>query len=321
MALSEETQKEIESAVTDFVSETDNVSDDTDTSEKESDQESEAKEAVESKSEVEHEEAAGEADDTSSDNENDSLGEGVYYEEDIPESLVERALNLGFSPEDVAAFPTQKSLITACVLAERTGNSQRKENREDNDDGKSGKTIDKLNLDEFEPEVANVLKTMRSELQAYKKELDGLKDSYKSVTEASQAANNAEITNWFDERVAKLGPDYESILGKGQYGGLDKKSSQFQNREKIAETIVVLLAGYQASGKEAPPRDEVFNHAVKMVLSDDVKKIADKKLQSSLTRRSKQHINRPGDRNAKKSNDENVEDGIAKMLDERYFQK
>jgi len=222
----------------------------------------------------------------------------------------------------VASFPTEQSLIAACVMAERVRPSEGADETKEEDDALV--VLEKLDPDEYEPEVINILNALASEIKSQRNEIKTLKEEQgqflTASQAASQAANEAEIEKWFDGQVNSLGDEFSPILGKGSYSSLDTNSSQFQKREEIAEQIAVLLAGYNSVGKEPPSRDELFQKAVRFVLADEIKKIEDGKLQSSLAKRSKQHINRSGKRSTK-TGSEKPEDEVARMLDERYFKK
>jgi hypothetical protein len=77
------------------------------------------------------------------------------------------------------------------------------------------------------------------------------------------------------------------------------------------------LAGYKAAGQQAPPRDQVFDTAAKLVLMDEYQKIELKKISGDLAKRSQRHIQRAG--GGKQTNNNNPLDETAALLDAKYF--
>ena len=253
--------------------------------------------------------------------EKDNFEEKGVYEEKISDRVIERAGKLGFSPEDIASFGTERALVTACVMMEQMQRNvqqpQKEEKQEEKEDDYSDLGV---NLDEFDQDTVKLIKRFSDQINAQAKEIETLKAGQSQFVEAGYAAQAAEVERWFDNQIESLGEEFHESLGKGQYKTLNRQSPQFQKREAIAEQIAVLLAGYASVGKEPPPREDLFKQAVGSVLADDVKRIEEGKLQSSLNKRSKQHVSRSTKRSTKTTTEE-PEDEIARMLDEKYFKK
>lgn len=133
----------------------------------------------------------------------------------------------------------------------------------------------------------------------------------------AQKANRRDTVQWFDGKVSELGEDFVDALGTGGYDTLDQGSAQFAKREMLANQVSVLLAGYEATGQQAPPRDEVFDVAARLVLHDEYQQIGEKKLSGDLKKRASQHIQRAGGQKA--TGKETPMEEAAREIDEKYF--
>jgi len=327
MSLSEEQKTELESAIQDHIEETAvNQDNQEDVNTEEVEENQEQTEGVEdSQGESESEETEGDIkndDEVSEDEQQEEDSESAdtgQYEETISDSVIRRAINLGFSVEDVAAFQNERTLIAACVIAERSiprnDEVSKKNEEEDTLD-----VLSKINPDDFEPEVVKILNTLVGEIKTQRDEISNLKNTQGEISARSAAAQAAEIENWFDGKISGLGKEYEPVLGKGKYQSLSQQSPQFGKREEIADKMAVLLAGYAAAGKAAPSRDTVFDQAMRLVLSKETERINNEKTQSLLNKRKGQHINRPS-KSANKTVTGDPSDEIAAMIDSKFFKK
>ena len=163
-------------------------------------------------------------------------------------------------------------------------------------------------------------------IKKQQEQLSELRDSQGELASAAEsAAQNAhsgaakEVESWFDGKVSELGEEYVEALGTGGYGSQAQGSSQLAKRDEIAQNMAVMLAGYKASGIDAPPRDEVFQSSVKAILSEDIAKLNQSKLSEKLGKRSTQHISRANGQHSTQTI--SAEEETAKLLDEKYFGK
>jgi len=327
MPLSEEQKAEIENAVQDHVEETaDNQDDQEDVNTKEVEENQEQTEDVEdNQSESESEEIEGDTkndDEVSEDEQKEEDSESVdtgQSEETISDSVIRRAINLGFSVEDVAAFRNERTLIAACVMAERSiprkDEASEKESKEDTLD-----VLSKINPDDFDPEVVKILNALVGEIKTQRDEISNLRNIQGEISARSVATQAVEIETWFDNKIVGLGKEYEPVLGKGKYQSLNQQSPQFGKREEIADKMAILLAGYAAAGKAAPSRDDVFDQATRLVLGKEIEKINTEKTKDLLDKRKGQHINRPSKGNKKTITGDPI-DEVAALIDSKFFKK
>jgi hypothetical protein len=243
----------------------------------------------------------------------------------ISDYALTKAVQAGLSVSEARTFSSDASLLTVVDTIERKSKDSKKEEVEEEEF--EGVKIE--NRDDFEPDVLKLFDSMNDLLKKQNEKIKGLEsksaDYGQQTSRVSQEVAEREITDWFDRKVAGLGKDYEDVLGKGGYNEIDKSSDQFKKRDEVASQVALLMAGYQASGREVPDRDKLFDQATKMVLSDEMQKVKEKKLANDLGKRSKQHLNRPGSKAGRgaviKGTDYDPLMDVAQEINTKFFGK
>jgi len=223
--------------------------------------------------------------------------EGVDDTEEISPQVIEAAVRAGISLKDAMNWRDEASLIAITEkLVAKTAEAQDKakekqdESKEDEKDFLDG--FPELSPDDYDPEIIKAFDGMKAALRQQHETIQKLQETQKESASAVEEARAKEVENWFDAQVAALDDDSKSLLGTGRYSELDKKSKEFIRREEIAKHMSILLNGYRASGVSVPPREDVFDTAVAMVLAKDLQDVNSTKLKKSLKDRSKLHIQR-----------------------------
>lgn len=236
-------------------------------------------------------------------------------------TAITRAIKAGLSYDDVLAFPSESSLSSVVGRLESIAKSHIAtvpEKKEEVVDPLAG--LKKLDPEEYDEEVRDVIKTfnvLTDVVKAQQAKITAAEVVQKQPVAADEYAAAQEISKWFDDSIEKLGSDFKESLGEGKFESLDVNSGAFVKRKQLADHIAVLLAGYRASGRDAPSRDEVFSTAAKAVLADEYQKAHDAKLQTELAERSKQHISRVSGNKGKESI--SPLDEVAAILDGKFF--
>ena len=178
-------------------------------------------------------------------------------------------------------------------------------------------SLPKLDPEHYDDEIIQTFDAMKTMLKEQRDQLQLISDGSADREKANQNEASREIENWFDGRVENLGEDFADVLGKGGHYSLAPGSSQFAKREAIADQVGILMAGYAVSGREEPPRDEIFNTAARSILGDDFQAIRDRNVAAELKLRKGQHLLRPS--GAKVVKEQSVEDEAAAQIDAKYF--
>lgn len=151
---------------------------------------------------------------------------------------------------------------------------------------------------ERDTRLMDVIKQERETNQAMAERLEAVEDQQRETSRVSEEAIAVERNQWFDERISGLGKHFAKALGDGKTTSLQQESSQWANRERIANLTSVLISGYEAEGLKSPPLDELFQTAAQTVLQNEFQQLHEEKLSGKLGSRATQHIERAGGRKA-----------------------
>jgi hypothetical protein len=174
-----------------------------------------------------------------------------------------------------------------------------------------------LDPEDYKPEVIEIIDGLKAAVKQQNETIEAFRSAQSEATNAAQAAEAREIVTWFDKQVEGLGADFTDALGSGAVTDLPQGSSQAANRDKIATQMSVMLNGYNASGVQAPSREQVFEDAARVVLRDEFAKVGKQELEKKLETRSGQHIQPAGSTNQTQKLTPMEE--TARLIDEKYF--
>jgi len=232
----------------------------------------------------------------------------------ISDYALAQAERVGIDIDTARNFPDEGSLLRAVIgVNERL--QETSEVAEEEEDLFA--LFPDLDPEETDPETIKLVDAMKSILAKQNETIKEMQSQHEQVATNNQQASANEVEHWFDTQVEGLGADFADALGAGRYASLDRGSSQFAKRDAIASQMAILLAGYQATGAQAPPREQVFDDAARLVLRDEFSGLKEKKLASDLSKRSKQHIARANGQSSKSS--ESPQDAVAALVDKKFF--
>lgn len=245
-------------------------------------------------------------------------------EETTPElsnELLERAVSAGVPVADARELPPDS--LERIVKAREVAFEQAAQDHPVKEtETEEEETVDPfVDLPKLDPEVHDAATiAMFDKLTAIAKQqhetIQNFETRQGNAELATQEVNRRDTVQWFDGKVSELGEDFTDTLGAGGYDSLDQGSAQFAKREVLANQVSVLLAGYEATGQQAPPRDEVFDVAARLVLRDEYQQIDGKKLSGDLEKRASQHIQRAGGQKARGT--KTAEEEIAAAIDAKF---
>ena len=226
----------------------------------------------------------------------------------ISNVALQRAVRAGLDLGDAQQFPSEAVLLRTVERMEVTKEAP----AEDPFDA-----IPKLDPEQYDKEIIETFDTMKTMLRDQRDQIKLLAQGANEREQAVSHETSREIEQWFDGAISKLGEDFADALGKGGHYSLTPGSSQFVKREAIADQVGILMAGYNAAGREAPSRDDLFDTAARSILKDDYQVIRDRKTAAELKSRKGQHLARNS--GTKVTKDRPVEDEVADELDAEYF--
>jgi hypothetical protein len=233
----------------------------------------------------------------------------------IDDYTLTKAVQAGIPLHVARSFPSDDALLM--VIASIEGKAKKPEEEKGEED--LFKNFPELKEDETPAEILQAINGFKDIIKKQYEEINKLKSQTNEIENSGMEAAAREVKDWFDKKVNGLGEDFEEVLGKGDYNSLDPRSQQFAKREELANQLSVLIAGYNATGKRLPPRDELFDVAAALVLADKFEDIDKKKLTEKLSKRSGQHIQRAGGNKNKKTL--NPFEEVAAEMDAKYYGK
>ncbi len=233
----------------------------------------------------------------------------------IGDATLAAAVRAGIDLGVARQFPDEASLQNAVASIDAAKEANKPEEEE----------VDlfenlKMDPEEFEPEAVKMYDALVDVVRKQHDELKELKnrtaDNTKQSEVANQDASTREMTSWFNTQTKGLGKDFHEALGEGEIDSLTPGSPQRAKREDIAYRMAITTAGYNAAGREAPSREELFQEAAGLVLREEYQQISERKLIANLKKQESQIINRANSKGNKQSQD--PMDETAAMLDKKY---
>lgn len=227
----------------------------------------------------------------------------------LSDEVLTRAARAGLSVSDAREFGSEAALLRVVDSMEAKAAPGAKDDPLD--------SLPKLDPEQYDEDVIKTFDTLKDVVRGQRDQIELLMSGQTHREQMIQNGVTQELEQWFDGSIEKLGEDFAITLGKGGHASLKPGSSQLAKRESIADQIGILKAGYEAAGREAPSRDELFNTATRSILGDEFQTIRDRKITDELKSRRKQHIARPG--SVKVKQERPVDEEVAASLDEKYF--
>lgn len=241
----------------------------------------------------------------------------VEEKADISDAAIEEAVRAGIPLSQARQFSSEEALRN---VVQSINDALDFGKEDEGEDGKEVKSpldeLPELNPDDHDPSVIKMFEAMKGVIQKQQETLDSFRSQQEQATRASQETAAKEVEQWFDKQVESLGEDFADALGSGAYATLDRGSSQFANRDKIAQQMAVMMAGYQATGQELPPREEVFDAAARVVLRDEFASQREKQVGKKLAKRAGTHVSRVSGKSQKKN--QSPFEATAALIDEKF---
>lgn len=218
---------------------------------------------------------------------------------EISDELLDRAMDLGYTLEDIKGFDSAKTLEKDIQRAERITERMQQRAATKTDPAKPDPEAKpepdwKAMIDAgHDPEIIALKKEDWNEIQAQKAVINQL----------MQRERNREmeaVSERFDNALNSLGEAYEPLFGKGRRGELVGSSPQaVANRDAVFQQMEILRAGYQAAGVKVPSEPDLIQKAVQASFHKQTQEIARNTVKSQIKRAGSQALSRPRSAGAK----------------------
>lgn len=151
-----------------------------------------------------------------------------------------------------------------------------------------------------EPDYDKGIRALPSELERmnehYAGEMDRISKTVQSLQKDAGVVREQQRIEQFDSFVNDLGDEYKDVFGKGKTLDMNTNSSQFKNRQNMADIIVNMERGQQQGGVAVSSLKSLLTLARNAVAGDKMAEIQRKKISSGLKKRSKQFQSKPTQR-------------------------
>lgn len=206
----------------------------------------------------------------------------------LDEKAVARAINMGLKPDEIQEYAKMGDLNTILDNVEQQRASETPQEADEES------TLDfKLELDPdyFDEEFTESLNQQIQEKVGG--QFKALQDKIKKLEAERQRERIEAYEREFDAAIGSLDDSLEPILGKEPGRKLDPNSEQMKNREKVIQEVTNLVQSPDYQGQSL---SELVSTAVARVFPEQVKQVATRSIQQSLTKRANNLINRPSSR-------------------------
>ena len=261
--------------------------------------------------------------DHGTDDDDSDLGDGSGKPGDY---LLQKAVQAGMSLEDAKSFGTEDSLLR--IVSHLEGQQQEVYRANEERIAASQETgkvepkksvldeLPKLDPEDHDPKLIEYFDSMKGVIEKQQEQLEEFRLTQNLQADLGQRADVASVEQWFEGQVEALGEDFTEALGKGAGRSLTQGSSQLAKRDELAQQMTVLLAGYNATGIEPPPRDQIFEAAIKVVLPKERTQSKRRSVSDKLRDRSRQHVPRTSGNRTRHTN--TPEAAAAAAIDKRF---
>lgn len=217
-------------------------------------------------------------------------------EDDFSDELLDRAVALGYELDDIREFTDAKALERELSRVEKL--QQKLQSRKQATDSETPPEQETPE-EEQEPNWQQMIEEGHSEdtVKILKANYQRAAKAEAALKQLQQAENlrAAEVaSNRFDDALNELPDMYEGILGKGRLAELQKSNpAVVENRKKVYQKMVILQAGYEASGQKVPSESELIEEAVNASFSKQAIENARKSVRTQLKKAGSQALSRP----------------------------
>jgi len=214
----------------------------------------------------------------------------------ISDELLDRALELGYTLDEIKGFRSAKSLTKEIDRVEKlqkrlqerqAGKKPAKDEAVPDEEALPEPNWEELIELGHDPDMIALQKTNWQRAQRAEAQVQQLLQTEQARAFEAQCQR-------FDDALNGLGEEYAPILGSGRRGDLMTSSpEQAANRQKVFTKMDVLRRGYEQSGEKVPPEADLIQEAVQASFYKHAQQIARKALTKDIKKAGSQALSRP----------------------------
>ena len=221
----------------------------------------------------------------------------------IPPDLLEQAGQLGFQYDDIKALGTPEAVRVAvekqALLSGQVSKSEEVAESPPVDDNLEGlKGLKEKGFDEdLVQQLVESFGGLTAQNAELKQQMEEMRKEHASRVEdidrQTMAAEAGQLVKWFDEKFAELPEGYSAKIGVGNTADIGRDTSEFDNREKIAQKYMKIREDWQGWGYSGPDDASIFDDAVHLAIGSHSKTEAREELKGKLRKSGSQVTSRP----------------------------
>lgn len=222
--------------------------------------------------------------------------------DEISDELLDRAVALGYTIDEIKAFSDSKSLEKEISRVERINQRLQAKKQAETSPAETKAS------EEPEPEPdwdalieqghdPDLIALQKKNWELNKQSLERAQKAEAQVQQLIQAertrAFEAQCLR-FDNTLDSLGEEYKSLFGTGRIGELQKKSPELAaNRQKVFTKMAVLRNAYEIAGEPVPAEADLIQEAVQASFYKQTQQIARKAITKEIRKSGSQALSRP----------------------------
>ena len=225
-----------------------------------------------------------------------------------------RAAQFGLDPD---SFKSEASLERVLTLLESNERQQPEATQQKGDEPDADVEPFKVELgDDVEESIVNTIRAMSDHWSG---QLKKVKEQARRADHKAEVVSGVTAEQIFEQQISALGEGWKDIFGSGKTRGLDRRTSAYQNRAKLIETIRDLYQVQSSRPVARQPSDEdLFRRSLLISFGDHYEKmiqanIADKLKKTTITSRPEQR------RSGENGTPANDPDSRAKAFVKNFF--
>lgn len=221
-------------------------------------------------------------------------------EDEVDDSLLERAEQAGMSREKAGEFSNKEDLERTVELLEESQTKKEKTPEELETEKKAKEETEakvkddeapydcKLDPNEYDEGLIKAVNDLGTEL---KKRVVALESGHSKHAEALVSDRVTKHTDWLDSRINRMSDDdLEKVYGKGDIDDLEEDGEQFKARAALDTKITKIAAGLRKAKKTVPSRNKLFDMAIESLHKGKKTKKADAETKAKLEARAKESV-------------------------------
>lgn len=230
------------------------------------------------------------------------------------DSLLDRAHKAGLTISEAKAFGSPEALEQGLNLLEKQSVPDGGEDAEVEGDSDNELGLKRLDPDEYDEDVIQIVDSQNDVIRKQHEELKGLKEQIQAQEDNMRMFQEEQYYEKVDDAFEGM-TGWADIIGKGRQSDMVDGSQELKNRIAILEEMAVLGRADAEAGRQTPIKKQL-EKAANLVFSEHSAKVERARIKASVKRRDKSKVNRPNaDRDTLLDPNDRAMEAVRRKLD------